>query len=115
MRSAERRKLNVLEMKCLRSLVGLIRKARVRNKEVHKRAAIEIVFPARADQRELRWFGHVERIDENRITRSVLMAEVSGMRVRGRPRLGWIDGVKVAFGNRGMGSPVESLGAYVTE
>ena len=22
--------------------------------------------------------------------------------VRGRPRLGWMDGVKVAFGNRGM-------------
>ena len=30
------------------------------------------------------------------------MAEVSGGRVRGRLRLGWIDGVKVALGNRGM-------------
>ena len=30
------------------------------------------------------------------------MAEVSGGRVRGRPRLGWMDGVKVALGNRGM-------------
>ena len=32
----------------------------------------------------------------------VLMAEVSGGRVQGRPRLGWMDGVKVALGNRGM-------------
>ena len=30
------------------------------------------------------------------------MAEISGGRVRGRPRLGWIDGVKVALGNRLM-------------
>ena len=30
------------------------------------------------------------------------MAEVSEGRVRGRPRLGWMDGVKVAFGIRGM-------------
>ena len=30
------------------------------------------------------------------------MAEVSGGRVRGRPRLGWKDGVKVALGNRRM-------------
>ena len=30
------------------------------------------------------------------------MAEVNGGRVRGRPRLGWTDGVKVALGNRGM-------------
>ena len=32
----------------------------------------------------------------------VLMAEVSGRRVRGRPRLGWMDGGKVALGNRRM-------------
>ena len=32
----------------------------------------------------------------------VLMAEVSGGRVRGRQRLGWIDGVKVALGSRGV-------------
>ena len=30
------------------------------------------------------------------------MAEISGGRVRGRPRLGWMDGVKVVMGNRGM-------------
>ena len=36
------------------------------------------------------------------MARRVLMAEVSGGRVRGRPRLCWMDGVKVALGNRGM-------------
>ena len=34
------------------------------------------------------------------MARRVLMAEVSGRRVRGRSRLGWMDGVKVALGNR---------------
>ena len=46
--------------------------------------------------------GNVEIMDEYRMARRVLMAEVSGGRVRGRPRLGWMDGVKVALGNRGM-------------
>ena len=59
----------------------------VRNEEVRRRAGIE---------------RDVERMDEYRIARRVLMAEVSGGRVRGRPRLGWMDGVKVALGNRGM-------------
>ena len=36
------------------------------------------------------------------MARRVLMAEVSRGRVRGRPRLGWMDGVKVALGNRRM-------------
>ena len=46
---------------------------------------------------------NVERMDDYRMARRVLMTEVSGGAwVRGRPRLGWMDGVKVALGNRGM-------------
>ena len=102
MRSADRRKVNVLEMKYLRSLVGVLRMDRVRNEKVRRRAGIERELASRADQRVLRWFGHVERMDEYRMARNVLMAEVSGGQVRGRPRLSWMDGVKVALGNRGM-------------
>ena len=43
---------------------------------------------------------YVERMDEYRMAEG--MAKLSGGRVRGRPRLGWMDGVKVALGNRGM-------------
>ena len=102
MRSAERRKVNVLEMKCLRSLVGVSRMDRVMNEEVRRRVGIERELASRTDQRILRWFGHVETMDEYRMARRVLMAEVSGGLVRGRPRLDWMDGVKVALGNRGM-------------
>ena len=78
MRSAERGKVNVLEMKCLRSLVGVSRMDRVRNEEVHRRAGIERELASRRDQRVLRWCGHVERMDEYRMVRKVLMVEVSG-------------------------------------
>ena len=74
MRSAERRKVNVLEMKCLRSLVGVLRMDKIWNEEVRRRAGIERALVSRADQRVLRWFGHVERMDEYRIARRVLMA-----------------------------------------
>ena len=62
MRITERRKVNVLEMKCLRSLVAVSRMDRVRNEEVRRRAGIEMELACRADQRVLRWFGHVERM-----------------------------------------------------
>ena len=42
------------------------------------------------------------RINEYRIARTVLMAEVSEGWVRGRPRLGRMDAVKLALSNRGM-------------
>ena len=102
MRSAERRKVNVLKMKCLRSLVGVSRNNRVRNEEVRRRAGIEMELASRADRRVMKCFGHVERMDDYCIARRVLMAEVSGGRVQGKPRLGWMNGVKVALGNRGM-------------
>ena len=69
---------------------------------MRRRAGIERELASKANQRALRWFGHVERMDDYRMARRVLMAEVSGGRVRRRPRLGWMDGVKVALGNRGM-------------
>ena len=102
MQSAERRKVNVLEMKCLRSLVGVWRMDRVRNEEVRMRAGIEMELASKGYHRVFRWFGHVERMDDYRMVRRVLMTEVGRGRVRGRPRLGCMDGVKVALGNRGM-------------
>ena len=86
----------------MRSLFGVSRMDRVRNEEVSRRPGIERELARRADQKVLRSFGHVERMNEYRMVRRVLMAEVNGGRVRGRPRLGWMDGVKVALGNREM-------------
>ena len=90
-------------MKCVRSLVGMSQMDRVRNEEVRRRAGIERgICDYSGSESILRWFGHVERIDEYRMARRVLMGEVSGGRLRGRPRLGWRDGVKAVLGNRGM-------------
>ena len=49
---------------------------------MRRRSGIERELGSRADQRVLRWFHHVARIDEYRIARRVLMADVSGGRVR---------------------------------
>ena len=80
---ADRRKVNVLEMLFLRNLIGISRMDRVRNEEVLRKAGIEMELASRVDQRVLRWFGHVERMDEFPMARRVLMARVSGGRVRG--------------------------------
>ena len=46
------------------------------------------------DRRELLWYGHVERMDERLWPRKVKAAEVKGRHGKGRPRFGWLDGVK---------------------
>ena len=59
MRSAERRKVNVLEMKCLRSFVGVSRMDRVRNEEVRWRAGIVRELASSVDHRVLDWMSPV--------------------------------------------------------
>ena len=62
----------------------------VSNEVVCRRAVIEMELVSIVGQRVLRWFMHVERMDEYRMARRALIAEVYGVRVRGRPWLGWM-------------------------
>ena len=67
-----------------------------------RRAALDIELASTEDQRVLRWFGYMKRMDVYRMAKRVLLADVSGGQVRSRPRLGWIDGVNVAMISSGM-------------
>ena len=42
----------------------------------------------------LRWFGHVQRMEESRITKKVLYMDLETTRLRGRPRNRWKDEVR---------------------
>ena len=102
MREEERRSLNVFEMKCLRSMIGVTRMDRVRNEEVRRRTGVERELGDRVDERVLRWYGHMERMSEERLVKEVWKAEVEGKNMRGCPRMRWMDGVKGALQKRGM-------------
>ena len=83
-----------MEMRCLRSMCGISIRDRVRNEEVRKKVQVNEKLSERIDKRVLTWFGHVERMNDGRMTKRVYKSEVSGTRLRGRPRLRWKDGVK---------------------
>ena len=54
----------------------------------------------RVDQSVLRWLGHVERTNEERMAKKVMISDVKGNRCRERPRLGWMDSVRMVLGER---------------
>ena len=68
--------MNVFEMKCLRPMVGVTRWNRIKNDEIRKKAGIEETLAEKVDRRLLRWFRHVERMDEGLWTRKVKAAKV---------------------------------------
>ena len=106
-------------------MVGVSRKDRVRNKEVRRRAGIERELASRADKRVLRRFGHVERMDEYRMARRVLMADQwrTGTRETEVRLDGWCEGGLRQQRNEGGGCAtmrsrserVGNLGTYITE
>jgi hypothetical protein len=89
------------EMKYLRKIVGKTRRDRVRNatvrEELQQTSAVETV-----EERQLRWYGHVIRMGEERKTRQVLEARPQGARRRGRPRKEWENRIGELAMERGL-------------
>ena len=63
---------------------------------------MEEQLSGRVDQCVLTWFGHVERMDEEHMAKKVVISDVEVNRSRGRPRFGWMDGVRIALEERAM-------------
>jgi len=72
----------------------------VAERQVRVRTGIVKKLEDRIDSCSLRWFGHMVRMDEGRLVKKVLKSEASGRRPRGRPKFGWMDGVKQALERR---------------
>jgi len=95
----DRKQLNVFDRKVYRRILGPIydnEKENWRiltNKEIYasvkKPTTIETIRLNR-----LHWFGHVKRMEENRIPKRVLYMNLGTTRLRGRPRKRWQDDVR---------------------
>ena len=49
-----------------------------------------------------RWFGHVESMENDRITKRVYVGECAGSCSVGRPQKRWIDTIKECLRKRGL-------------
>ena len=94
LKTADRNRLDVMEMKCLRNMCGVTIWDRQRNDDIRTRTGVKLKLSTRAEQKSLNWFGHMERMKDERMAKRVMESEVEGRRVRGRPRMGWSEGVK---------------------
>ena len=94
LRKADEDKLLMMEMGWLRVILGVSRLQRLRNEEVRKMIGLKSTVVERIQERRLRWFGHVSRMDINRLPNKALHMKVMGRRNRGRPRMRWIDKIK---------------------
>ena len=60
------------------------------------------MWKKKIDECVLRWFGHVERIGNDRIAKRVYIGECTGSHSVGRRRKRWIDTVKDCLKKKGL-------------
>ena len=84
-------RLRVLEMTFLRKIEGVTRRDRVRNQDIYTRLQYQRNVVQRIQQRRLRYFGHVVRMDPTRYPKVAMEGYVHGQRGRGRPKKRWMD------------------------
>jgi hypothetical protein len=54
------------------------------------------------ERKQLTWYGHVQRMAEERLPRIALRWMPEQKRVRGRPKKNWMEGVRKAMNERNL-------------
>ena len=70
-REREKKKLNVFEMRCLRSMIGVSRVDRIRNNVIRQITGVERDLARKSEDSVLRWYGHMERMGNERLAKKL--------------------------------------------
>ena len=97
-----KRKLRVFEMSVLKKICGVTRKDRRRNVDIRKELLIEKDIVDLLQVRRLTYFGHVNRMGNDRYPKLLLHGHRQGHRSRGRPKKKWLDNIREDCENMNM-------------
>ena len=89
------RRIQAMEMRCLRKLLGITYRDHISNEEVRNRTR-QAIGPhedllTTVKRRKLKWYGHVTR--STRLAKTILQGTVQGGRRRGRQKKRWEDNI----------------------
>ena len=93
-------KLQTCEMRVLRVIMGVTRLDRLRNSDIRRELGVESLLTL-IEKGQLRWFGHLKRMNNNRYARRYYEWTPLEGRGVGRPKIRWSDNIKTAVERRG--------------
>jgi hypothetical protein len=88
-----RSRVQAVQMDNLRSVLGVRRIDKMRNERIRELCGVERGMNERINESLLRWFGHMERMDESRLVKRMYSSECEGSKPVGRPKKRWIESV----------------------
>ena len=96
-----RGKVAAAEMRVLRLIEGVTRRDRLRNDDIRERLGIEAIT-TNVEKGQLRWFGHLHRMEEDRIPKRLCDWKPNTRRPVGRPRRRWKENIVEALKRRSL-------------
>ena len=88
-----RSRVQAAEMGFLRRISGLTLLDKIKSADIRESLNIEALL-LRLERSQLRWYGHVTRMSQERTATKLLCSTPIGRRPRGRPRTRWRDYVE---------------------
>ena len=96
------KRLLALEMDYWRRSAGKSRIERMTNDRIREIMKVETTIIEEIQRRQLIWYGHVKRMDEERLPKIILNWTPTERRRRGRPRTTWMGGIQKAMSERNL-------------
>ena len=93
-------KVQAAEMKVLRLIKGVTLFDKQRNEDIRRELGVKSVLDV-IQQTQLRWYGHVMRMDNSRLPKKWLDWKPQSKRSVGRPRKRWMDNISEGIQARG--------------
>ena len=90
MKAEHEARLERAEMRMIRWMCGVSLRDRITSAELRDRMGVEAISVVMRRNR-LRWFGHVERKNEEDWVKGCTVLEVEGVKSRGRPKKTWLE------------------------
>jgi hypothetical protein len=89
-----RNKLLATEMDYLRRSARISRMDKIRNEAIRTKMGTKKNIVQEIEEQQLRWYGHVKRMEDGTIVKQVTELKPQGKRKRGRPINTWKDGIR---------------------
>lgn len=89
----EESRIQAAEMRVLRTMIGKSRRDRIRNEVIRETVGVKKMI-LKMDVGRLRWWGHLERMEPERMPRRRWEWTPEGRRPRGRPKKRWAESVE---------------------
>ena len=97
-----RDRIRTVELDYMRRCLQLTREDRIRTEKIWDKMEINCSITKKLENKQLQWYGHVERMPEERWPKQILQYSPKGTRGRGRPTMKWKSHIINAMDDRGL-------------